>query len=118
MREMIPLGAAHGAEENRLGAVARLDRRLGQGLAGRVDRGAAHERFLIVDGEAAAVGGGVDRAHGFLHDFGADAVAGENGYMMVLRHDDLPFSGLSRDGVRQPAARAAAAGSKRGNSAA
>ena len=51
-REVFPLRAADGAEEDGVSLLAGFDGLLGQRLADRVDGGTADELVLVVEGEA------------------------------------------------------------------
>ena len=85
-RQVFPLRAANGAEQDRVRLLASGDRRLRQGSS------------LAVDGRAADVvlaGGNVHGktlAHGFqyfhrlVHHFRANAITRQNGNMVILRH--------------------------------
>src|SRR5262249_30441410 len=55
---VVPLGAADGAEEDRVRATAELERAGGQRRARRVDRGAAHEAALELEPGARALADG------------------------------------------------------------
>ena len=91
VRERVPLRAAHGAEQDGVGLVAGFDGFVGQRPAAGVDGGAAHEALLAGDREAESLRGGVHDLEGFGHDFGADAVAGEDGDVMCAGLHDVVF---------------------------
>ena len=91
MGKVVPLGAAHAPEEDGFRTVARLERRFGQGRPDGVDRGAPDEGLDRRVGEVFALGGGLDGLQGFAHDFGADAVARENGESMVSHGNGRKF---------------------------
>ena len=84
---MVPLGAADGAKENGFGLVAGFKRLGWERRAARIDRRAPDERFGLRHFKAEALGRGVKHLERFAHDFGADAVAGENCDVMGFRHD-------------------------------
>ena len=90
MREMVPLGAADGAEENRFGSIAGGDRRFRKGRARRINGGAAHKGFRAFERKAEAGAGSVEHLERFAHDFGSDAVAGENCNAVVAGHISHP----------------------------
>ena len=107
--EGIPLVAADGGEEDGVGGLARGEGLGGQGHAGGVDRGAAHEALGEVEGDVPL---GADLDEDFLrdgHDLGADAVAGEEGDLVVLgRGGDA--EGAARAGHGHPDRRLADGG--------
>ena len=73
-----PFRAADGAEEDGGGGFAGGDGFVGEGFAGGVDGGAADELVVEGEGEAVFLAGGFEDGEGSVHDFGADAVAGED----------------------------------------
>jgi len=75
---VVPLGAADGAEEDRVRATAELERAGGQRRARRVDRGAAHEAALELELGARALGHALEHANGLGRHFLADAVSRQN----------------------------------------
>ena len=72
---LVPLGAAHGAQEHAVGIQAALDSLLGQGDAGFIDGAAAGEIGRTVEGVAVLLADFLQDADGAVHNFGADAVA-------------------------------------------
>jgi hypothetical protein len=78
-RERFPFRPADGAEEDGLRVAATLESVGRERLAKLVDGGAPHGKFLGFDGEVEVLGGGAEEVEADGHDFGADAVTGENG---------------------------------------
>ena len=72
---LVPLGAAHGAQEHTVGTQAALDSLLGQGDAGGVNGAAAGEIGRTMEGVAVLLADFLQDTDGAIHDFGADAVA-------------------------------------------
>ena len=92
VRERVPLRAAHGAEQNGVGPVAGLDGFVGQRPAAGVDGGAADQALVAGDREAEFLRRCVHDLQCLGHDFGADAVAGEDGDVMrACLHDACLF---------------------------
>ena len=79
-RKIFPLGAADGAEEDGIGLFAGCDGVLWErGLVvGGVEGGTANEVVAVGDLEIKFCRGGLEDLQGNIHDFGANAVAGEN----------------------------------------
>ena len=77
-RQRLPLRATYRAEQNRRRGFASSHRRRWQRMPGGVDRGPADQVMAAGDGKSELGGGGVEDAQGLGHDFGANAVAGEN----------------------------------------
>jgi hypothetical protein len=70
---------SHGAEKNRIGPLARLEGRLGQGFPGlAIGLGAGLEPLVAQLEIAGPSQRGVDHLDARLHDLVADAVAGED----------------------------------------
>ena len=86
--ERVVLRTADGAEQHGIGGAAQLLRKLGIGVAVFVV-GRAAERGVSVGGVQAAGNQLVEYAHGLGGDFGADAVAGQDGdlvgHLVLLR---------------------------------
>src|SRR5206468_8638947 len=78
IRQSVPLGAAHGAKENRVARLRELERLLGQRAAGLVDGGAAHVSRVELEGVTVLRGDCFEDLHGLRHDLGTDAVAGQD----------------------------------------
>src|SRR6185312_1871338 len=72
-RAALPLWAADGAEEHRVGAAARLERLGRERVSGRVDRGAADQPLLDLDLDRQQL----EDAHRLGGHLRADPVAGE-----------------------------------------
>ena len=77
-RGVVPLGAAHGAEEDRVGAPAHLERLVGQGRAEAIDGDPAHEPLAIGEAVAEQLADPVQDARALGRDLGADAVAAQD----------------------------------------
>jgi hypothetical protein len=77
-REAFPLGTADRAEENGVGGAACLQRGLGEGVAVGVDGRASDEALGEGELEGEFLGDRGQDAEGFGHDFGTDAVTGED----------------------------------------
>ena len=79
-RKIFPLGAADGAEEDGIGLFAGCDGVLWERslVVGGVEGGAANEVVAVGDLEIEFCCGGFEDFQGNIHDFGANAVAGEN----------------------------------------
>ncbi len=90
-RQVLPLGAADGAEENRLRVTAALQRVLGQRVAELVDGGAADGVFLRLDVEAKFLRGRVQEIETDGHYFRPDAVAGQHGDFIGVAHKGETF---------------------------
>ncbi len=86
--QAFPFRAADGAEENRLRVAATLQRVRRQRVVELVDGRAADGVFLRVDGEAESFRGGVEDVEADGHDFGADAVAGQDGDFVGVAHKE------------------------------
>ena len=76
--QAVPLGAAHGAEENRVARLRELERLLGKRPAGLVDGGAARVGRAELEGVAVLRGDLFEDLHGLRHDLGPDPVAGQD----------------------------------------
>ncbi len=87
-RELFPLRAADGAEEDGVAGFAGFDGFFRQRLAHGVDGGTTDEFVVIVEREAGTAGDGVEDAKGLGHDFWADAVAGEDCEVVGFGHVD------------------------------
>ena len=86
VREMIPLRAADAAKENGLSSVTGCNCFFRQRRAAGINGGAAHEFFRTFNGKAEFACGGIKYAECLAHNFGADAVAGQNCNAMVAGH--------------------------------
>src|SRR5262249_1103515 len=75
---VVPLGAADGAEEDRVRAAAELERAGSERLAGRVDRGAAHEAALELEHGARALADGPEHPNGLGGHFLTDPISRQN----------------------------------------
>ena len=95
---VIPLGAAHGAQQHAVGLHASLQAGVRQGHAEGVDGIAAHGGVLIGKGVAEFGGHGVQHGHGFGHDLGADAVALDDGNRLIHARASFAF----REAIRPP----------------
>src|SRR5439155_15835992 len=76
---VVPLGPADRAQEDGVGAPAETQRRVRQGGAELVDRGAADGRLLESELYPVAPADRFKHTHRLGRDFGADPVAGEDG---------------------------------------
>ena len=74
------------AEQHGIGRLGLGHRLVGAGRALGVDRGAADQAFLDVEGDGAAAVHPVDDAADLAHHLGADAVAGQDEKLLVGRH--------------------------------
>ena len=72
--DVVPLGAAHGAQIHGIGLPAGFHRSGGQGLAGGVDGRTADEGGHEVEFMAELLGHGFQDGHALGHDLGTDAV--------------------------------------------
>ena len=85
---IIPLGAAHCAEQHRIRLLARLQRFVGQRRTVRIDRAAAHQMRFVLKRVAEFLRDDIQHAHGFSHHFRADAITGKKndfGFQDILR---------------------------------
>ena len=73
----VPLGAADGAEQHRVGGLAALDEAVFHGRAELVDGAAAHDADLVGEQVAELLAGGVEHALGGVDDLRPDAIAGQ-----------------------------------------
>jgi hypothetical protein len=85
-RQAFPFRAADGAEENRLGRAATFERGGRQGGVKLVDGGAADGVVLRLDLETETFRGGVEDVEADSHDFGPNAVTGEDGDFVGVAH--------------------------------
>ena len=69
----VPFRAADGGQQDRVGALARGERLVGEGGAVGVDRGAAEQVLVVIELRA----GGLQNVDGRGGDLGADPVTGE-----------------------------------------
>lgn len=92
-RQGFPFGSAHRAEEDGLRRFAGGDGGGWQRVAGGVQCRTADEVVAAFDGKAVARGDGVEDAEGLGHDFGADAVAGQDGDAMRAGHGRAGWCG-------------------------
>ena len=83
---VVPLRPADRAEEDGVGAAAEAQRRVRQGGAELVDRGAADDHLLEGELNPVAPADRFQHTHGLGGDFGADPVAGKDGHI-VCSHE-------------------------------
>jgi hypothetical protein len=81
----VPLVPADGREQHRVGGLARREGLGGEGHAGGVDGGAAHERLREVEVDVVLRAHLLEHLARGLHDLGADAVAGQQGDLVRFR---------------------------------
>ncbi len=74
----VPLGAADGAEQHRIGFEGGFDSGVGQAGAELVDGAAAHQLMVVNEGVAEFASDYIQDFLGFVGHFRADAVAGEH----------------------------------------
>ena len=86
VREMIPLRAANTAKENGFSSVTGCNCFFRQRCAAGINGGAANKFFRTLNGKAEFACGGIEYAECLAHNFGADAVAGQNCNAMVAGH--------------------------------
>ncbi len=79
--EGVELVVADGAEEDGVGLERGFEGRGGERRAGGGDGYSAEEEWGEGEVVAAELGDGFEDVDGFVGDFGADAVAGEDGYL-------------------------------------
>ena len=99
-RHLVPLWAADCAEQHGIRAFADLDGLLGQRDAVCVDRAAAREHLLIMEGVAELLTDFIQHLHGLGHDLRADAVALDDCDMIFHR----AYSPLSLSDFKRPPA--------------
>jgi hypothetical protein len=80
-REGVELVVADGAHEDGVGLEAGVERSRGQRRSGRVNGDSADQQRHEGEVVAAELGDGFEDVDGFVGDFRADAVAGEDGYL-------------------------------------
>ena len=90
-RNVVPLGAAHRAQENAVGSKALFQHFPGQRVAKPVDGAAAHVHIRVGKAVAVKLCDFVQDTHGLRHDLGADAVAADHRNFPV--HGVTPLSG-------------------------
>ena len=73
----VPLGAADGGEQHRIGRMSLLERLVGKRCAGRVDRSAAEQRLGELEADVEAFTDGAEDLDRLGGDLGTDAVAGQ-----------------------------------------
>ena len=100
--EVVPLGAAHSAQQDGIGSLADVDGLLGQAAAGGIDGSAAGQHGLGGEGVAELVAHLAHDLHGLLHDVGADAVAGDHSDI-VIHVRVLPYCLSLMEDIRPPA---------------
>jgi len=76
--EFFPFRATDGAEKDGIGGPAGFEGIRGQGVALSIDGGATDETFGKIELKREFFADGGEDAKGFGHDFGADAVPGED----------------------------------------
>ena len=94
-REGVELVVADRAHQDGVGLERGFEGRGGERRAGGVDGDSADEQRDEGEVVAAELGDGFEDVDGFVGDFGADAVAGEDGYLEILHSaDSLSDQGL------------------------
>src|SRR5256712_5381172 len=78
VRECSPLGATEGAEEDRVGPPAQVERPGSQRVPRRIDRGAADERLLELESDTRPLADRLEDPHSLGGDLLPDAVAGQD----------------------------------------
>ena len=100
--EVVPLGAAHSAQQDGVGGLADVDGLLGQAAAGGVDGSAAGQDGLGGEGVAELLAHLVHDLHGLLHDVGTNAVAGDHSDI-IIHVGALPYWLSLMEAIRPPA---------------
>ena len=96
----VPLRAAHGSQQHRVGSTGRIQRRLGQRIVRRIDGRAADERVGVLEGGVVLRTHGVQHLHALGNDLRPDAVAGKQANLVGSRHATRPFRASSASGAR------------------
>jgi len=78
-REVFPLGATYGAEEDGIGLFTGCDGFLRERATGFIDGSAADKVGGVCDFEIKFFGSGVEDVESDVHDFRSDAIAGKYG---------------------------------------
>ncbi len=87
--QRLPLGAAHGAQQHRVGLLCHLQGDIGQRNAGGVDGRPAHQGLVHLDLQAVVVPQGRQHLDRLGHNFRPDTVAGQN--QNVFAHTKTPY---------------------------